>query len=90
MIMQVLLSIQTQIMVAEPYFNEPGMEHERSNTEARARSLRTNQGLRLDTLRHAINDLLQEEALLAQWPELKGVLVQHFSGIRRHILQEVK
>lgn len=87
---QVLLSIQTQILVAEPYFNEPGMENERTNPEARARSLRTNQQLRLETLRHAVNDVLHEDALTKQWPELKGVLVQHFWGIRRQILQVVK
>jgi baculoviral IAP repeat-containing protein 6 len=85
---QVLLSIQTQILVAEPYFNEPGLESERSQPDAVARSRATNAGLRLDTLRHACAAPLRDVS--AQWPELEAVVAHHFAGVRRKLLDVVK
>ena len=56
---QVLVSIQTQILVAEPYFNEPGLEGQRGTAEGQLRSEEENEKLRLDTIRHAIVGVLR-------------------------------
>ena len=75
---QVLLSIQTQILVAEPYFNEPGTEGQRHTAVGRAASGRTNAELRLHTLRHACVAVLRDAP--AAYPELLDALRAHFRG----------
>mmetsp|Transcript_1260 Transcript_1260/g.1691 ORF Transcript_1260/g.1691 Transcript_1260/m.1691 type:complete len:314 (+) Transcript_1260:173-1114(+) len=51
---QVILSIQTQLLVEEPVFNEPGYESVQNSDAGRERSRLYNLNLKLATLRHAI------------------------------------
>eukprot|EP01061_Rhynchopus_euleeides_P021770 TRINITY_DN35524_c0_g1_i2.p1 TRINITY_DN35524_c0_g1~~TRINITY_DN35524_c0_g1_i2.p1 ORF type:complete len:412 (+),score=130.20 TRINITY_DN35524_c0_g1_i2:215-1450(+) len=51
---QVGTSIQSMILVPDPYFNEPGNERERGTPEGDKWSGEYNEGLRLATLRYAI------------------------------------
>lgn len=50
---QVLVSIQTQLLSSDPYFNEPGHERMASTSAGVEASRRYNISRRLDTLRHA-------------------------------------
>eukprot|EP01059_Diplonema_ambulator_P005011 TRINITY_DN14746_c1_g1_i1.p1 TRINITY_DN14746_c1_g1~~TRINITY_DN14746_c1_g1_i1.p1 ORF type:complete len:1393 (+),score=505.03 TRINITY_DN14746_c1_g1_i1:42-4220(+) len=51
---QIALSIQSMILVPDPYFNEPGNEAHQNTTEGAKWSAEYNEGLRLGTLRYAI------------------------------------
>eukprot|EP00756_Hemistasia_phaeocysticola_P004569 Hpha_TRINITY_DN12898_c0_g2::TRINITY_DN12898_c0_g2_i1::g.24198::m.24198 len=53
-IYQVAVSIQSMILVPDPYMNEPGNEAHRGTPEGEKWSNDYNEGLRLATLRHAI------------------------------------
>ena len=58
-LLQVLVSIQSIIMVPKPFFNEPGYAEEQGTTAGEARSREYNEKLRLDTVRHAMRDMLR-------------------------------
>ena len=53
-ILQVLVSIQSIIMVPKPYFNEPGYAEEEGTPAGEQRSREYNDNLRAATLRHAV------------------------------------
>ena len=55
---QVLISIQSLILVAEPYFNEPGYERDMGTARGDAASRAYNAELRRHTLEHAVCDHL--------------------------------
>eukprot|EP01062_Namystynia_karyoxenos_P081408 TRINITY_DN894_c2_g1_i2.p1 TRINITY_DN894_c2_g1~~TRINITY_DN894_c2_g1_i2.p1 ORF type:complete len:1517 (+),score=521.67 TRINITY_DN894_c2_g1_i2:110-4660(+) len=55
---QVAMSIQSMILVPDPYFNEPGNEAHRGTAEGEKWNRDYNEGLRLGTLRHAVLDNL--------------------------------
>eukprot|EP01063_Lacrimia_lanifica_P034432 TRINITY_DN6367_c0_g2_i1.p1 TRINITY_DN6367_c0_g2~~TRINITY_DN6367_c0_g2_i1.p1 ORF type:complete len:1434 (+),score=607.00 TRINITY_DN6367_c0_g2_i1:285-4304(+) len=56
---QVGTSIQSMILVPDPYFNEPGNEREQGTPEGAKWSAEYNEGLRLATLRYAVMDNLK-------------------------------
>jgi hypothetical protein len=49
-----MMSIQTQIMVAKPFFNEPGQEEAQGTASGEEGSREYNQKLRLECMRHAM------------------------------------
>lgn len=51
---QVLVSIQSMILVDDPYFNEPGYESSRDSAHGRQASDRYNANIRNYTLQHAV------------------------------------
>ena len=53
---QVGTSIQSMMLVPDPYFNEPGNEREKGTAEGQKWSDEYNEGLRLATLRYAVLD----------------------------------
>jgi baculoviral IAP repeat-containing protein 6 len=79
---QVLLSIQGMIFVEDPYFNEPAYEGMRGTAEGAAASLRYNSELRLNTLRHAMADVLRKPR-----PGYEEVTRAHFRLLRHRILR---
>ena len=54
--LQVLVSIQSLILVEQPYFNEPGWERQMHTEEGKKRSFDYNDKIRLENLRWAIVD----------------------------------
>ena len=80
-ILQVLLSVQSLILVDEPYFNEPGFE---SRPNAKEQSAAYNQALNLHTMRIAILQMLQEDF----HPEMRAVIRNHFLYKRKQIIQQ--
>jgi hypothetical protein len=82
---QVLLSIQTQLLVEEPYFNEPGAERMEGTEAGRDASRRYNANLRLATLRYAIIQPLKHLPL-----GFEEISIRHFSMCRKRILVQAK
>lgn len=82
---QVLLSIQTQLLVTEPYFNEPGYDQTKGTFAGREGSKRYNCVLRLATLRHAIIGYLREPP-----NGFAEVSKRHFSMSRKRIVVQAK
>lgn len=57
-ILQVIISIQSLIMVSDPYFNEPGYEYQRTSNAGRANSKHYNKKIQGYTMKYAILDHL--------------------------------
>lgn len=79
-LLQVTLSIQSQILVDEPFYNEPGYERQPND----ARSKAYNDNIRAYTLRHTIHDLLATPSL---YPEFSDIIRLHFLHKRDYIKQ---
>jgi ubiquitin-protein ligase len=58
-LLQVLVSIQSIIMVSKPYFNEPGYADEEGTPAGEQRSREYNEHIRLAAMRHAMRDMLR-------------------------------
>ena len=72
---QILISVQSQILIEQPYFNEPSYES-RNNTESGKESSRIyNCEKRLYTLMHAMYNLLLKPE---SYPEFTDIIKQHF------------
>jgi ubiquitin-protein ligase len=82
---QVLLSIQTQLLVEEPYFNEPGNEARRGTPVGTESAIRYNLVLQLATLRHAILAQLKDPPM-----GLEEICLRHFGLCRRRIVVQAR
>lgn len=82
--LQVLVSIQSLILVPEPYFNEPGYEREIGTTIGEQRSRSYNTHVRENCIRWAMLDLLQNPL-----PEFSQVIREHFRLRARKIQETV-
>jgi len=58
-LLQVLISIQSLIMVADPYFNEPGYQSSLNTPQGDALSKKYNAAIRRGTLHYAVLGQLQ-------------------------------
>jgi ubiquitin-protein ligase len=74
-LLQVLLSIQSQILIEEPYFNEPGHEQSSGSVSGIARSKNYNAEIRLYTMKSAMRDLLKNPEM---YPQFTDVILNHF------------
>ncbi|XP_070564139.1 dual E2 ubiquitin-conjugating enzyme/E3 ubiquitin-protein ligase BIRC6-like isoform X2 [Ptychodera flava] len=84
-VLQVLISIQSLILVAEPYFNEPGYEQEIGTDSGRKHSKEYNQEVKINNIKYAMVAQLQRPP-----PGLEEVIQTHFYLKRDKILQEVE
>lgn len=71
---QVLISIQSQILVDKPYFNEPGYQNQYGTSRGEKASKEYNQSIRLYTLQHAIYDFLADN----KFKEFDDIVKKHF------------
>lgn len=78
---QVLISIQSQILVDKPYFNEPGYQYQYNTPSGEKLSKEYNQNIRLYTLQHAIYDLLIDN----KFKEFDDIINNHFK-LKKDIL----
>lgn len=85
--LQVLVSIQSLILVPEPYFNEPGFEREIGTPEGEQRSRAFSQPIREHTLRLAINQALRGDGFGRVFRE---VVALHFRAKREAVLATVE
>jgi len=81
-ILQVLLSIQSLILVEQPYFNEPGFE---TRPHAKLACDAYNQALRYHTMEIAMLDCLRNPD-----PDMNAVIRMHLRGKKAHILRQCK
>ncbi len=79
---QVLLSIQGQILVEHPYFNEPGHQASYKTTAGTKASDDYNHNIRLYTMQHAMLDLMNNDS----FPEFKTIIDQHFKLKKNKII----
>ena len=72
---QVVMSILGQILVEEPYFNEPGYERSRGTSSGDSSNANYNFNCRLYTMKSTIRDLLKDPN---SYPEFKNAIKDHF------------
>ena len=89
--LQVLISIQSLILVPDPYFNEPGFESSRGTADGDARSKQYNSNIRHYTIHAAIkshlSSILKREN---NYAEFEGIMIKHFLEKRSLIEKELK
>ena len=82
--LQVLISIQSLILVDMPYFNEPGYEKNMNTTNGKALSKKYNDNIRLQTIRVAMIDNLKNKI-----PGYENFIINHFKLKKHEILTTV-
>ena len=82
---QVLVSIQSIIMVPKPYFNEPGYAEEEGTPAGEQRSREYNDNLRAATLRHAVRDMLRRPPA-----GFEAIVRSHFRLLRPLLERQIK
>ena len=81
-VLQVLLSIQSLILVDQPYFNEPGFE---TRPDSKTACAMYNQALKYHTMETAILENLKNPD-----PAFNSVIRTHFRCKKLHILRDCK
>lgn len=82
-LIQVYKSIQSQILVEQPFYNEPGHESHFKNSKGLQESENYNQNIRLYTMKHAMYDLINNPRL---YPQFEDVIRSHFKLKKEKIL----
>ncbi|KAK9804781.1 hypothetical protein WJX72_005025 [[Myrmecia] bisecta] len=82
-LLQVLVSIQSMILVDDPYFNEPGFEGSRGSARGNAAAEDYNAELRVNTLKFGILTALEKPP-----PAFAEVLRHHFSLKKQEIEEQ--
>lgn len=85
---QILVSIQSQILIEEPYFNEPGHETYIGKTFGIESSKSYNNDIRQYNLDHAMNDLI--EGIInnkSPYPEFDNIIRNYFKFKKNRILE---
>jgi ubiquitin-protein ligase len=80
---QLLISIQSQILVDEPYYNEPGHERSIGTPYGNKSSLEYNYNIRQYTLDHTMCDLLSSN----KYPEFQDIINKYFKFQKTNIIQ---
>ena len=80
---QIFLSIQSLILIEEPYFNEPGYERQIGSMHGNTQNKKYNDIIRLYTMKYSILDLLENN----NYPEFKEIIKTHFSLKKDRILK---
>lgn len=83
-VLQVLISIQSLVMVPDPYFNEPGYEQCMNTDAGKKMSADYNLGVRINNINHAMIAQLQHPH-----PGFEEVIKTHFYMKKDRILEEV-
>ena len=80
--LQVLVSIQSLILVEKPYFNEPGWEKQMHSETGKKKSFDYNDNLRLQNLKWAIIDKIENPPV-----GFENLILQHFKFKKSEILE---
>jgi len=83
--LQVLVSIQSLILVADPYFNEPGYQSQMGTPRGQQASAGYNENIRCGTVKYAILETLQHPP-----PEFAAVVKAHFKQRRAHVIKTLE
>jgi ubiquitin-protein ligase len=80
---QLLISIQSQILIDEPYYNEPGHERTIGTPHGIRASLEYNYNIRQYTLDYTMCDLLASN----KYPEFQDIINKYFKFQKLNIIQ---
>jgi len=83
-ILQVLNSIQSLILIDEPYYNEPGWERYRGTPEGINKVKTYNNSIRLYTMTHSMNDAMERPS---DYGGFEDAVTEHFKRKKDYILQ---
>ena len=83
--LQVLVSIQSLILVPEPYYNEPGYEEEMHTSRGRIKSRAYNKTIREATIMWGMLDHLRKPSLA-----FESVIRNHFSFKKEEIMRQIE
>ena len=81
---QLFVSVQSQILIENPYFNEPGYESNYNNAAGLNESKKYNNERRYYTLCHTMYDLLQNPE---PYSEFEDVIINHFKLKKNYIIK---
>jgi ubiquitin-protein ligase len=81
-LLQVMLSIQSLILVEEPYWNEPGWEKSMNTTTGQKKCEDYTDRVRLDNLKWAINNTIKNPPV-----EYKDFIINHFLLKRKELCE---
>jgi baculoviral IAP repeat-containing protein 6 (apollon) len=81
---QVLNSIQSLILIGEPYYNEPGWERLRGTPKGVAAVKAYNNNIRLYTMRHTMSDLMENPS---SYGGFEDAIKTHFKLKKDYILK---
>lgn len=84
-IFQIFMSIQSQILVEQPYFNEPGYEKTMNTPNGQKNSDEYNEKIMQYTLNYAIVGLLESTAK-GKYPEFHDVIYEYFAYHKYNII----
>ena len=84
---QLFVSVQSQILIDSPIFNEPGHEKEYGTPSGDNKNKKYNQYVRYYNMCHAIHDILTN---IEKYPEFKDVIRNHFILKKDYILKVCK
>lgn len=80
--LQVIVSIQSLILIEQPYFNEPGYEKEIGTKAGKSRSDHYNQKIKSGTSLYAIKDMIENPPF-----GFEEVVIQHFNHKKDNIIK---
>lgn len=81
---QIYKSIQCQILIEQPFFNEPGHESSYNTSEGMKRSRAYNDNIKLYTMQHTMYDLINNPKM---YPQFEDVIRAHFKLKKNKILE---
>jgi ubiquitin-protein ligase len=84
-IFQIFMSIQSQILVEQPYFNEPGYEKTMNTPNGQKNSIEYNEKIMQYTLNHAMIGLLDSTSK-GKYPEFHDVIHEYFAYHKHNII----
>jgi ubiquitin-protein ligase len=84
-IFQIFMSIQSQILVEQPYFNEPGYEKSMNTPNGQKNSNDYNEKIMQYTLEYAMINLL-ESTKKGKYPEFDDVIYEYFAYHKHNII----
>lgn len=84
---QLLISVQSQILIDNPYFNEPGWESSYGSSKGLENSKSYNNYIRYYNMCHAMYDILANSNA---YPEFRDIIKTHFTLKKDYIIQLLK
>lgn len=84
---QLLVSIQSQILIEEPFFNEPGYEQQIGKESGKKNSKEYNDNIRQYNVDYAINGLIEGIVVAkSAYPEFESIIRNYFKFKRDRII----
>ena len=83
---QLFISVQSQILTDDPYYNEPGHEKSYGTASGKQSSKTYNNYIRQFNMQHAMIGVI-ESVLSGGYPEFKDIIINHFKLKKDYILK---